>query len=126
DIKTDEFLDRLAARALTYAVAGNNDVEMTDPPPDERRLELAGVPVAMVHDAGPSLGRARRLRRRVPDAGLVVSGHSHIPVDVVGPDGQRLFNPGSPTVRRRQPRHPAGRLVFDGGAIVEHDIIALD
>ena len=126
DIKTDEFLDRLSARAVTYAVAGNNDIDMTDPPPDERQLDLAGVPVAMVHDAGPSLGRARRMRRRFPDAALVVFGHSHIPVDVVGTDGQRLFNPGSPTHRRRQPRHTVGRLVLDAGAIVEHEIIPLD
>ena len=94
DIKTDEFLDRLASTAMTYAVAGNNDVDMTDPPPDERRLDLAGVPVAMVHDAGPALGRARRMRRRFPDAALVVFGHSHVPVDRLGADGQRLFNPG--------------------------------
>ena len=97
DIKTDEFLDRLASTAMTYAVAGNNDVDMTEPPPAERRLDLAGVPLAMVHDAGPALGRARRMRRRFPDAALVVFGHSHIPVDVLGADGQRLFNPGSPT-----------------------------
>src|SRR5438128_1859502 len=89
DIKTDAFLDRLASAAVTYAVAGNNDVDMTEAPPVERRLDLAGVPVAMVHDAGPSLGRARRMRRRFPDAAVVVFGHSHIPVDVVGADGQR-------------------------------------
>ena len=126
DIKTDEFLDRLASTAMTYAVAGNNDVDMTEPPPAERRLDLAGVPLAIVHDAGPALGRARRMRRRFPDAALVVFGHSHIPLDVLGADGQRLFNPGSPTLRRRQPRHTVGRLVLDAGAIVEHEIIALD
>ena len=111
---------------MTYAVAGNNDVDMTEPPPAERRLDLAGVPLAIVHDAGPALGRARRMRRRFPDAALVVFGHSHIPLDVLGADGQRLFNPGSPTLRRRQPRHTVGRLVLDAGAIVEHEIIALD
>jgi putative phosphoesterase len=126
DIKTDAFLDRLSSAATTYAVAGNNDVDMSDPPPVEQRLELAGVAVAMVHDAGPSLGRARRMRRRFPDADLVVFGHSHIPLDVVGDGGQRLFNPGSPTVRRRQPRHTVGRLVLDAGEILEHQIMGLD
>ena len=126
DIKTDQFLGRLASSAVTYAVAGNNDVDMTDPPPVERRLELAGVPVAMVHDAGPAFGRVRRMYRRFPDAALVVFGHSHIPVDIVGTAGQRLFNPGSPTLRRRQPHHTVGRLVLDDAAIVEHEIIQLD
>ena len=78
DIKTDEFLDRLASTVVNYTVAGD-DVDMT-----------------MVHDAGPALGRARRMRRRFPDAALVVFGHSHVPLDVLGADGQRLFNPGHP------------------------------
>src|SRR5262249_26475406 len=84
DIKTDEFLARLTARSLTYAVAGNNDVDMTAPPPEERRFELAGLAVAMVHDAGPAFGRARRMQRRFPDAALVVFGHSHVPCDQAG------------------------------------------
>ena len=36
-------------------------------------------------------------------ADVVVFGHSHDPVDAEGIDGQRLFNPGSPTQRRRAP-----------------------
>ncbi len=126
DIKTDDFLARLSAAAVTYAVAGNNDVDMTSPPPEERRLELAGVAVGMVHDAGPTLGRARRMRRRFPDASLVVFGHSHVPYDQLGADGQRLFNPGSPTLRRRQPRHTFGQLVLDDGKIIDHRIVPLD
>jgi putative phosphoesterase len=126
DIKTDEFLARLEATAVTYAVAGNNDVDMTRPPPDVQHLELAGVTVGMIHDAGPSLGRARRMQRRFPDASLVVFGHSHVPVDQMGAAGQRLFNPGSPTLRRRQPHHTIGELVLEGGEIADHRIIVVD
>jgi uncharacterized protein len=126
DIKTDSFLARLATKTTTYAVAGNNDVDMTDPPPDERRFDLAGVPMAMVHDAGPALGRHRRMQRRFPDAALVVFGHSHVPVDQLGATGQRLFNPGSPTLRRRQPHHTVGQLVLDDGEVVEHRIVIVD
>jgi uncharacterized protein len=125
DIKTDEFLERLEATAVTYAVAGNNDVDMTQPPPDVRHLELAGVSVGMIHDAGPSLGRARRMQRRFPDASLVVFGHSHIPLDQVGAGGQRLFNPGSPTLRRRQPHHTIGQLVLERGEITDHRIVII-
>ena len=126
DIKTDDFLARLEGAAVTYAVAGNNDVDMASPPPEVRHLDLAGVAVAMVHDAGPALGRARRMQRRFPDASLVVFGHSHVPYDQVGAGGQRLFNPGSPTLRRRQPHHTLGQLVLEAGDIVDHRIFRLD
>jgi putative phosphoesterase len=126
DIKSDEFLERLQAVAVTYAVAGNNDVDMARPPPDVLHLELAGVSVGMIHDAGPSIGRAWRMQRRFPDASLVVFGHSHVPVDVTGTNGQRLFNPGSPTLRRRQPHHTIGELVLEGGEITDHRLIVID
>jgi len=34
----------------------------------------------MIHDAGPKEGRLARLRRRFPEANLVIFGHSHIPL----------------------------------------------
>ncbi len=123
DIKTDEFLERLRAIAVTHAVAGNNDIEMSHPPPNLLHLELAGVAVGMIHDAGPSLGRARRMQRRFPEAAVVVFGHSHVPYDDLGADGQRLFNPGSPTLRRRQPHHTIGELLLDDGRVAAHRII---
>jgi predicted phosphodiesterase len=88
-------------------------------------VRLGGVPVAMVHDSGARAGRERRLRRWFPDAGVVVFGHSHEPVDAVGVDGQRLFNPGSAMQRRRQPERTMGWLVLEGGRVAEHEIVAL-
>jgi predicted phosphodiesterase len=76
----------------------------------------------MVHDAGPAAGRARRLRRRFPSAELVVFGHSHIPLDEAG-EGLRIFNPGSPTDKRRQPRGTMGLLRVEGGRLVEAGIV---
>ena len=43
------------------------------------------------------------MRRRFPDADAVVFGHSHIPLHEER-DGFAIFNPGSPTERRRAPR----------------------
>lgn len=63
------------------------------------------------------------MRRQFPGCDLVVYGHSHIPDDSVGLDGQRLFNPGSPTERRSQPHPTMGLLELDGGAVVRHDIL---
>jgi hypothetical protein len=77
-----------------------------------------------VHDSGQATGRPARLRRWFPDAGLVVFGHSHIPLNEVH-DGQRIFNPGSPTDKRRQPRGTAGLLLISDGELVQADIVAV-
>jgi uncharacterized protein len=117
-------LEELAGFAPVRAVLGNND----DPDvaawgaPETLELDLDGLRVAMVHDAGPAAGRTRRLRRRFPAAELVVFGHSHIPLDATG-DGLRIFNPGSPTDRRRQPRGTMGLLAVEGGRLVEARIV---
>lgn len=126
DMTSSAFLDDLEAKATTYAVLGNNDHDLTGRLPLTRQLELGGVDLALVHDAGPKQGRERRLHRRFPDAQLVVYGHSHIPLDERGVDGQRLFNPGSPTTRRRQPHHTVGVLELDGGRVLHHRICVID
>ena len=74
----------------------------------------------MVHDAGPASGRLERLRRRFPDCDAVVFGHSHIPLHEGTPDGFQIFNPGSPTDRRRQPVHTMGiAMAADGRVALE-------
>lgn len=126
DVCTPAVLDELSAWAPVHAVRGNNDgpdVAAWGAPPT-LALELAGLPVAMVHDSGARAGRPARLRRRFPDARLVVFGHSHIPVSEVH-DGQRIFNPGSPTDKRRQPRGTVGLLLIEDGELVQADIVAV-
>jgi predicted phosphodiesterase len=80
----------------------------------------------MVHDSGPSTARAGRMRRRFPEADVVVFGHSHIPWDQAGVDGQLLFNPGSPTERRAQPHHTLGTIELVDGRVTDHTIHVLD
>ncbi len=124
DVCTAAVLDELTSYAPVLAVLGNNDgpdVAAWGAPP-VLETELAGVPVAMLHDSGPAAGRAARLRRHFPAAALVVFGHSHIPWDVTV-DGQRAFNPGSPTDRRRQPRGTIGLLVLEEGAVRSAQIV---
>ena len=113
-------LDELAAFAPVRVVLGNNDTADVAEwgAPDTLQLDLYGLRVAMIHDAGPAAGRLRRMRRRFPEADLVVFGHSHIPLDSTG-DGLRIFNPGSPTDRRRQPSGTMGLLRIEDGELVE-------
>ena len=60
---------------------------------------------AVIHETGPAAGREARMDAAFPDTDVLVFGHSHIPWDTTSPRGLRLLNPGSPTDRRRQPRH---------------------
>jgi putative phosphoesterase len=126
DVVVPEVLADLADYAPVHAVLGNNDHELVGTLPATLTVELAGVRGALVHDSGPSAGRPTRLKRMFPDADFVVFGHSHLPLDECGIDGQRLFNPGSPTERRRAPTHTVGLLELDGGRIVCHRLVHLD
>ncbi len=124
DVCTASVLDELSQYAPVHAVLGNNDGPDVAAwgAPEELRLALEGLTVAMVHDSGPAAGRAGRLRRRFPDAALVVFGHSHIPWDQTV-DGQRAINPGSPTDRRRQPRGTMGELTIEDGRLISAALI---
>jgi putative phosphoesterase len=125
DVLVGEVLDELSGFAPVHAVLGNNDAELVGLLPETRLLDVDGVRIGMVHDSGPATGRAGRLRRRFPDADLVVFGHSHIPWDTEGVDGQVLFNPGSPTERRAQPHCTLGTLDLEDGRLVDRRIHVL-
>jgi putative phosphoesterase len=124
DFCTADVLQELESYAPIHAVLGNNDGPDVASwgAPEVLRLEIAGVRIAMIHDSGPAKGRLARLRRLFPDADLVVFGHSHIPWDEEL-DGFRIFNPGSPTDKRRQPHGTIGMLELDSGQIVSAHLI---
>ena len=122
DVVDGVLLDELAGFAPVHAVLGNNDHDLFGVLPEQLTLELGGVTISMIHDSGPTAGREGRMRRRFPESRVVVYGHSHVPFDGEGVDGQRLFNPGSPTERRAQPRHSYGVLVLGGGDVLEHEV----
>ena len=92
--------------------------------PRVRTLDAGGARIAIIHDAGPSAGRLERMRRTFPDADAVVFGHSHIPLHEER-DGFQIFNPGSPTERRRQPRHTMGIATAHDGRVA-FELITLD
>ena len=115
DVLDPGTLERISGIAPTWAVLGNNDVELSGLLPPTRLLDLDGVRVALVHDSGATQGRAARLHRRFAEADVVVFGHSHQPLIAPGDGGQLLLNPGSPTQRRAAPHHTVGILeVIDG------------
>lgn len=113
-----EVIDDIAAIGPPLrGVHGNvDDAAVRARMPARLQLELDGVSVALTHDAGPAAGRLARMRARFPGADAVLFGHSHIPLHEER-EGFQIFNPGSPTDRRRQPVHTMGLATIAGGTI---------
>ena len=118
DIMTVEVLAELEAFGPPVAaVHGNMDsVELRRRLPAERLVALEGASIGVVHDAGPVRNRLDRLRGRFPGADAVVFGHSHLPLHEQS-GGFQIFNPGSPTERRRAPRCSIGLARLDGSRL---------
>jgi uncharacterized protein len=95
---------------VVLAVHGNvDDAELRRELPEALEVEVGGRTVAVIHDTGAAKGRLARIRARFADADAVVFGHSHLPLHETD-GGFQIFNPGSPTERRRAPRPSMGLL----------------
>ena len=118
DVVDPSLLDELKAFGPVTVVMGNCDAMDVREwgAADEIEIELGGVRIAMLHDSGPSKGRRQRMRDRFPEARVVVFGHSHLPVNEDA-DGLLLFNPGSPTWKRKAPFHSMGLLWIENGTV---------
>lgn len=117
DFSETSVLGQLRELGPVAAVHGNVDSpELRSELPESISLDLGGVTLAVLHDAGPAKGRLERLRARFPDADAVVFGHSHMPLHEER-DGFQIFNPGSPTERRRAPHRSMGQARVGNRAI---------
>jgi putative phosphoesterase len=100
-----------------HAIHGNVDTAaIRTVLPARVELELDGVRVGMIHAPGAAGSRLHRLRAAFPDCQAVVFGHTHMP-EHAEQDGFQIFNPGSPTERRRAPLHTMGIATVAHGAI---------
>jgi putative phosphoesterase len=118
DVVDPAVIVELRALAPTTVVMGNCDaIDIRGAgATDDIELDLGGIKIAMLHDAGPAGGRWGRMRKRYPDARVVVYGHSHIPFNEDS-DGLLLFNPGSPTWKRTAPFTSMGLLWIENGSV---------
>jgi putative phosphoesterase len=121
DFSESSVLAELRELGPVVAVHGNVDsAELRRELPESISVDLEGASLAVIHDAGPARGRLERLRARFPDADAVVFGHSHMPLHEER-DGFQIFNPGSPTERRRAPTRSMGEAtVAKGGIELRH------
>jgi uncharacterized protein len=107
------------------AVHGNMDSEeLKRLLPERHTVDAEGVRLALIHDGGPAARRLERNREKFPDADAVLFGHSHIPLHEEA-GGFQIFNPGSATDRRRQPRHTMGIATVEDGK-VGFELVYLD
>ena len=125
DLMRLEVLQELESYGTVVAVCGNvDDAEVRAALPLSTSIDADGATIGLVHDAGPARGRLERMRRRFPAADAVVFGHSHIPLHERAPDGFQIFNPGSPTERRRAPQLTMGIATVQSGR-VSFELIAV-
>ena len=118
-------LDELEQHGEVLGVWGNNDgADLRARLPEIARRRIDGVRLAVIHETGAAAGREARMDRAFPDDDVLVFGHSHIPWDTTTPRGLRLLNPGSPTDRRRQPRHTMMTAVVEEDAV--HDVTLVE
>ena len=104
DLSTMAVLGELQSYCTVIAVHGNvDDAEVRAALPETAEFDAGSTRIAVIHDAGPAGGRIERLKRRFPAADAVIFGHSHQPRHEEDRAGFQIFNPGSPTERRRAP-----------------------
>ncbi len=127
DFSGAQVLDRFESFvAELVAVHGNVEApEVRARLPETATFLVGDHEVGVIHDAGPRAGRATRMRRAFPGASAVIYGHSHIPVHEREPGGFQLFNPGSPTERRRAPSHTMGLLELDPDGELRFELVEL-
>jgi putative phosphoesterase len=98
-------------------VAGNMDEPaLKQALPSQHVVEVAGLRIGMLHDAGPRLRREARLAARFEDCAAVVYGHTHVP-QIERFQHLWVLNPGSPTERRSAPTHSMIVLTVQGSRI---------
>jgi uncharacterized protein len=126
DLTSAAFLEELHAFGVpVHAVYGNADEPaLRTALPAETLVEAGSTRLAMVHDAGPRVGREERLVQRFEGCSAIVYGHTHLPqMDLV--DGVWILNPGSPSERRRAPFRSLLLLELATGAPIRPQLVAV-
>ncbi|WP_442576709.1 metallophosphoesterase family protein [Microbacterium sp. F51-2R] len=120
-------LEELSQHGEVLGVYGNNDgADLRALLPEVARQTIEGLRFAVIHETGDAKSRERRMDAAFPDVDVLVFGHSHIPWDTVTPRGLRLLNPGSPTDRRRQPRHTMMIATVEADGRVDVELVPVE
>ena len=126
DLSVLSVIAELETIAPVVAVQGNVEYEeLVRKLPIKCEIVIGNCRIGIVHILGDASNRVLLAHQEFPTARCVVFGHSHIPYNQEH-EGQLLFNPGSATDRRRQPRCSIGLLYIDDALrSVRGEVIAL-
>lgn len=115
-------IEELSCFAPVRAVKGNCD-GWDVPLPDRDIIECEAYRIGLIHG---DLGKGKTTPDRAFNAfkeqsvDIIIFGHSHIPF-MEWRDGIFMFNPGSPTDKRREPQYSFGILDIQQGHLkAEH------
>lgn len=114
DITTGSVLEELSLLAEVIAVKGNGDWTINNLP-DKTIVSAGNIRIGLTHGylgqgkSTPEIAYNTFKKDRVD---LIVFGHSHIPYKSYY-NGVLLFNPGSPTEKRRQPNYSLGIMTIE-------------
>lgn len=111
-------LEELSCIAPVRAVRGNCDVWDVSLP-ERDVIESEGVRIGLIHGhSGQGESTPERAFNAFNDSAvdLIVFGHSHMPF-MEWREGILLFNPGSPTDKRRERQYSMGLLEIQQGQV---------
>ncbi|GIP33157.1 metallophosphoesterase family protein [Paenibacillus sp. J2TS4] len=114
--------DELSLIAPVEGVAGNTDGwDIYERFGERKLLRLAEYKIGVVH--GHGIGKTTEIRAyeafQDESVDAIIFGHSHVPLNIRH-EGVLLFNPGSPTDKRRQPLYSFGKMTLGEELTAEH------
>lgn len=114
DWTSESVYEQLRQYAPVEGVAGNNDGEAIAARFGYRKTIACGkLKVGLVHGHSPKAGTTAQRQAELSfppgEADVIVFGHTHVPL-CQRQGGTLMFNPGSPTDKRRQKRYSFGVL----------------
>ena len=117
DVGDPNILIALEAVAPVTAVWGNTDEwEIRERVPEVARLSLAGIAAVVVHGQQFGTPTPKRVAAAHQDAGLIVFGHSHVPL--IERVGETLaVNPGSAGPKRFNLPTTVALATIEGGKV---------
>lgn len=120
-----EVYDQLAQLAPVDGIAGNNDgYEIIERFGEKKLLTLEGKKIGLIHGHTPYSRKGTDGNALLAFDGekvdVILFGHSHQPL-MRNENGILLFNPGSPTDKRREKRYSFGLLdITEAGINAQH------
>ncbi|PGY08388.1 metallophosphoesterase [Bacillus sp. AFS031507] len=128
DWQTIDVYNDLKSYANIVGVYGNVDGdEIKELFPENRVIEVCGFKIGITHGHGTGKTTERRAIQKFADEKVdcIIFGHSHIPIKKCE-KGIMLFNPGSPTDKRRQEKYSFGLINIGDSLEAEHIFFTKD